>query len=269
MPATAEIRKFLNSLLLPRRLQISQTTEVARLGAFFDLVKPITTNFDLVRIGGEGDGGYLVPDDLAGIEACFSPGVADTADFELDFANRGVKCFLADYSVDSPPIKNDRFAFEKNYLGPTEDAVHITLENWVKRKAPDSNDLILQMDIEGGEYGVLFDTGSDTLRQFRIMVIEFHNLDKLHDKSAFELINLSFRKIRKDFDVVHIHPNNCITPFAYENYEIPPVVEFTFLRNDRISARRPTTTFPHPLDRRNVPHNADYPLPSCWHAKES
>ena len=26
-------------------------------------------------IGGAGDGGYLVPDDLDGIEYCFSPGV--------------------------------------------------------------------------------------------------------------------------------------------------------------------------------------------------
>lgn len=37
---------------------------------------------DLIRLGPNGDGGYLVPDDLTGIEACFSPGVCATSEFE-------------------------------------------------------------------------------------------------------------------------------------------------------------------------------------------
>ncbi len=40
-------------------------------------------------MGGENDGGYLVPDDLEGIEYCFSPGVSNIATFELDCLNRG------------------------------------------------------------------------------------------------------------------------------------------------------------------------------------
>ena len=30
---------------------------------------------ELVRLGGNNDGGYLLPNDLEGITACFSPGV--------------------------------------------------------------------------------------------------------------------------------------------------------------------------------------------------
>ena len=80
-------------------------------------VSPVATEHQLVRIGGSADGGYLVPDDLAGISALFSPGVADTADFESVFAARGVPCFLADYSVDAPPVSSPLFHFEKKYLG--------------------------------------------------------------------------------------------------------------------------------------------------------
>ncbi len=96
------------------------------------------------------------------------------------------------------------------------------------------------------------------------MVIEFHKLDTLRDKFAFDLIDLASTKIRKDFEVVHIHPNNCIKPFICGKCEIPPLMEFTLLRKDRISTKRPTTVFPHPLDRPNVPRNADYSLPPCW-----
>ena len=39
------------------------------------LMKPKACPSPLVRIGGCEDGAYLVPDDLKGIESCFSPDV--------------------------------------------------------------------------------------------------------------------------------------------------------------------------------------------------
>jgi hypothetical protein len=224
----------------------------------------VRTNHDLIRIGGQGDGGYLVPNDLEHISACFSPGVAKVADFELDLANRGIKCFLADHSVDVPPIHHDLFDFEKKHLGPTEDSVFTTLESWVARKAPNQTDFILQMDIEGAEYAVILDTSSETLRKFRILVIEFHELDAIRDKFGFRLANLAFRKILKDFEVVHIHPNNYSKPIVYKDYQIPPALEFTFLRKDRIATRQRTFDFPHALDRTNCAHKEDFSLPKCW-----
>jgi hypothetical protein len=210
------------------------------------------------------DGGYLIPDDIDNIEVCFSPGVGKIADFELDLASRGIKCFLADYSVDSPPIQHKLFHFEKKFLGPTENSFCMTLESWVKRNAPNQSDFILQMDVEGGEYGVLHASSPELLRKFRIIVIEFHGLDALCDKAGFEFINLTFVKLLNDFDVVHIHPCNWTERTIYRKYEIPHVLEFTFLRKDRISHRVPTSTFPHPLDRRTNPFRDDFPLPECW-----
>jgi len=64
---------------------------------------------------GDSDGGYLIPDDLENVEFCFSADVAFTADFENDLTTRGINCFLADYSVDAPPIQNHLFDFEKNF----------------------------------------------------------------------------------------------------------------------------------------------------------
>ena len=45
-----------------------------------DLIRalyPVTTTLPLIRLGGTGDWAYLIPDDLDGIAAVFSPGVSN------------------------------------------------------------------------------------------------------------------------------------------------------------------------------------------------
>jgi hypothetical protein len=49
----------------------------------------------MIRLGREADGGYLVPDDLSGIVACFSPGVDVIAAFELDLQRRQTPRLMA------------------------------------------------------------------------------------------------------------------------------------------------------------------------------
>jgi hypothetical protein len=231
---------------------------------FLKLIRPVDTNHPLIRLGGEGDGGYLAPDDLEGIDACFSPGVASTADFELHLAQRRIPCFMADYSVDGLPVQHPLFRFEKKFLGPTNDGIFMTLGDWVLRNSPNSTDMILQMDIEGSEYPVILETDPAILQRFRIIVGEFHNLEELWHPKGLDLIRLAFLKLLRYFEIVHIHPNNMGRAIANQGITIPPLMEFTFLRKDRIATSRPTTRFPHPLDRQNVPHKPNFPLPECW-----
>jgi hypothetical protein len=90
------------------------------------------TNHQLIRLGESGDGGYLVPDDLDGITACFTGGVGPMIKFEHDLANRGVKCFMADYSVDSlPPPLHPNFLFIKKFLGTQTDNIYINCNQWL------------------------------------------------------------------------------------------------------------------------------------------
>jgi hypothetical protein len=261
----SKVKQSIKNLFYRKNRYVFRTTDENSLNEFFMKVRPVTTNHKLIRIGGDSDGGYLLPDDLNGIKACFSPGVADTASFESSLISRGIKCYLADYSVEGSPIKNELVEFEKKYLGPIEDEIYMTLEDWVNRKCPNDNDLLLQMDIEGAEYGVVFDTSGETLKKFRIIVIEFHKLDSLIQKSGFELIDLTFSKLLKYFDIVHIHPNNVHETRVYKGYEIPPIIEVTFLRKDRISSKEYTGTFPHQLDVRNNLSKEDITLPACWY----
>jgi hypothetical protein len=215
--------KVARNLLRRRGQQINSITSASDLAEFTRMVSPVRTNHPLVRVGADGDGGYLVPDDLTGIAACFSPGVAESATFEDALASRGIPSFMADYSVDAPPVSNPMFRFEKKFLGMEDSASHTTLESWMQRSGPFVSDLLLQMDIEGGEYEVIFDASNDTLARFRIIVIEFHYVAAyLCNPLSFKWMQATFRKLLKHFDVVHVHPNNWDPPQLVSGYLIPP-----------------------------------------------
>lgn len=246
-------------------LSLTKLTPTAEVKSFIKTLTPKNSGHRLIRIGGDADGGYLLPDALEHIAACFSPGVAETADFELEIASRGIPCFLADYSVSKCPNDHPLLHFEKRFIGNHSDDQFIRLEDWVKRLSPGRGDLILQMDIEGHEYDVLCDTSRDLLRRFRVIVIEFHDLHRIWEPGFMRLVENAFFKLLDDFTVVHIHPNNCCDPLSHDGVDVPPVMEFTFLRNDQISKISPNTCFPHSLDRPNVKRRQDLPLPICWY----
>ena len=78
----------------------SKRTALADMRRVVDLLRPVDAGHRLVRIGAEGDGGYLLPDDLDRISACFSPGVDRTATFENALALRGIgEKRLADFGT--------------------------------------------------------------------------------------------------------------------------------------------------------------------------
>jgi hypothetical protein len=259
-------KRLAQSYLLNRRVTLGKTASVGAIEDFLGTIRPVETEHPLIRVGGEADGGYLIPDDLAGVEACFSPGVSTIAHFEEALAERGIKCFMADASVDAPPVKGHLFDFERKFLGPKTVGTFITLEDWIGQKTPDRSDFILQMDIEGAEYRVILSTSRETLRRFRILVIEFHNLASIYDRAGLDLVSLTFSKLLEDFEIVHIHPNNRILPVTYRKFVTPPLLEFTFLRRDRTRRSSPARTFPHPLDRTNTTKRPALDLPTCWYS---
>jgi hypothetical protein len=214
-----------------------------------------------------GDGGYLVPDDLAGIEYCFSPGVNTVSDFENQLADLNIKSFLADASVESPPILRPEFTFDKRFLGGFDRDIYFSLESWKNQHIKNyTGDLILQMDIEGAEYEVILGTPDALLDQFRILVIEFHALDRLFDAFVFNLLSSCFEKLLKSFHVVHIHPDNSGESVKRGDLEIPVMMEFTFLSKRRARMVKPQETFPHKLDSDNSKTARHLPLPKCWYA---
>ena len=242
------------------------STDPRALAELIRKLHPVECDVPLIRLGPAGDGGYLVPDDLAGIEACFSPGVNLISGFEKECAERGMKVFLADKSVDGPAEQHESFHFVKKFVGSWSDEDFMTLDDWVG-EAPigKDSDLLLQIDIEGFEYET-FLRMSDTLqRRFRVMVVEFHSMQYLWSRPFFRIASRVFEKLLKSHACVHIHPNNDEPLVRRGSVSIPQYMEFTFHRRDRLQSPRPARHFPHPLDGENT-NKKQMPLPACWHA---
>ena len=246
--------------------RVGRHTKLDDLRQLLRSLRPEDCGRELIRLGGEADGGYLLPDDLEGIEYCFSPGVSTIADFENQIADRGIRSFMADYSVSAPPQMRPEFHFEKKYLGATDDEIFTTLASWKRRCLGDyTGDMILQMDIEGFEYEVLLSLPEDLLDQFRIVIIEFHHLDRLFDPYMFKHYSMCFRKLLRYFRVAHIHPNNWDEVTRRAEVEIPHMLEFTFYSRRRAGSHGTVSRLPHPLDRDNVPGKRALTLPRCWY----
>jgi hypothetical protein len=230
-------------------------------------LRPVKTKFELIRIGGANDGGYLIPNDLEGITACFSPGVADTASFEADLCKRGIGSHLADGSVDCAPSGFTPLGFTKKYLDGYDDENNITLRTWMHNQAEYHfhEEFILQMDIEGGEYTTIIATPQDTLRRFRIICIEIHDTDAWFNSIAWNTVSTFFAKLTEDFYVVHNHPNNNCGSVTAGGFLLPRVFELTLLRKDRSDALGFVEDLPHPLDARNILDMPELKLPKEWY----
>lgn len=247
------------------RWVITKPVDPGALGALLARFHPVTPEQGLRRIGPVGDGGYLLPDDLDAITACFSPGVGQLSGFEMDCVELGMRAHLADASVEAPQFDDDRLDFIPRFIRAIPDNAAITLDEWVATAEPDgTGDLLLQIDIEGDEWGVFLGASADVLDRFRIIVAEFHELQKLFYADSFPLAALTFEKLLASHTCVHIHPNNTCGTVSEAGVTLPRVAEFTFLRNDRIDLNNTTfaTQFPHALDSDNTPSMNTLGLPS-------
>ena len=244
----------------------TRQTSPAALRSLVEALHPVDSGRPLMRLGPAGDGGYLVPDDLDGIEACFSPGVSTVSGFERDCAERGMQVFMADASVDGPAEQHPRFHFSKKYIGAWSSGEFLSLDAWVQASLPSpAGDLLLQIDIEGFEYEALLAASESLLRRLRVIVVEFHSLDQLWSKPFFDLASRAFGKLLATHACVHIHPNNRSGSLHKGGLEIPPTMEFTFLRRDRCLRNVPRSDFPHALDADNTDRRPML-LPACWHS---
>ena len=259
------MKMMVRSWLFADLFAVTRTSD-AELLDFIGKLRPLDCGIDLIRLGNSGDGGYLIPDDLQGIEYCFSPGVGPQSDFENQLASRGIKSFLADYSVESPAIDNPDFIFDKKFLGASDRGIYFTLSTWKdKYLSQYTGDLFLQMDIEGAEYEVILNTPSSLLNQFRIAVIEFHSLSRLFDPFTFRLFSACFEKLLEHFYVAHLHPNNFCGSTKIGEIEIPEIMEFTFLNKRRVSRTAPRPSLPHELDADNDPSTRPLVLSKDWY----
>ena len=121
--------------------------------------------------------------------------------------------------------------------------------------------MLLQMDIESSEYEVLHSTPEETLKKFKVIIIEFHYIEKISNIYFYQNFNNVLDKLLLNFEICHIHPNNCQGTYSLHGIELPTAIEVTFLRKDLCKNKVPVTNLPHELDQKNITILDDVFLP--------
>ena len=224
---------------------------------------------DLMRVGRNNDGGYLVSKlDIEASDLLIGLGVSDDWSFESDFVSiKKVPVIAYDASVSGAVFLHQLVRFfysgKWRYFFKTlqiylcykrffrKDCRHI--EKFVGVNygqismsevfaKVESTNVFLKIDIEGGEYQLLDDLIKN---QYRIngLVIEFHDCN-LHLQRIANFLD------KFSLSIVHIHANNCAPLFHPSG--LPLVLEITF---SKFSNEKNEFIQPHPLDMPNNPNN--------------
>ena len=234
-----------------------RTLNLNELKDIYSLIYPVSTGYKLIRLGERGDGGYLIPNCLEGIEMCFSPGTAEQFQFELDLDRIfNIPSIMCDPSIERPKGLSEKLSFEKLSIGYENKNGMIKLSSWIKKHIePKENSLMLSLDIEGGEWKVFMEEDHSFLKNFKIMTFELHFLSYLHDTEFVKDYFIPvINNIKSKFDIVHVHPQNgsayCGMYSEGENDEkyLCDCLEFTCLSKSFRLKEPVPSKLPHPLD---------------------
>ena len=242
----------------------------------YNFLKPFKTN-TLKRYGRNFDGGYLVCENaIKSIDNAITLGVGDDISFEKDIEKKKKikQLFLYDYTINNyfffkiifkylrrlltfrTKLSNLNYSIT-NYLNfinfIKKDNVFLFKKKVVSKKINENeidlnmifsnlngNNNILKIDIEGGEYLII----NDILKNFKkinTLIVEFHWINRNKDR----FIN-SIKKLKKKFDIIHLHANNYRSP--KKNEDLFDFIEITMV-NKKINKFRSEYRFNFPVKR--------------------
>lgn len=217
--------------------------------------RPLTKQ--MIRLGNNFDGGYVVCDDMSGITSAISIGIGDNVSFDYEIAELGIKVLQFDHTVQYPPVNHPNFIFTKIAWGEASSESEISLSKILSHFNLIGHELFLKFDVEGAEWNNLPFVTPEILKQCRLIVGEFHSMHMINDINNFIRIMDTFNKLCLNHTLIHIHANNYGNVHNILGITIPEVIELTFLRNDRDSFEEYTGPLPCSLDFPNCPSNPD------------
>ncbi len=212
-----------------------------------------------IRLGGSNDGGYVMLDDLERVRTAYSLGVGDNVSWDLSLAHRGIHVYQFDHTVALPPILHPNFHFQQKRIAivATDECESL---NSMRRFATDSDpitDSILKMDIEHDEWDILDHADPAMLRPYSQIICEFHWVGRAVSREWLAKAKRVFEKLNNDFQVIHIHGNNCGPYSLIAGVPMPSVLEVTYCNRQNYEFQDIEDLFPGPLDAPNNPAAPD------------
>ncbi len=211
------------------------------------------------RFGDPNDGGYtMVLSD--NYDQFLSAGVGANTSFEsdvLDYYN-DLECNIFDYSAIWLPHPHKNLKLIKKYISSVNSENATNLKNEIAGH----ENILLKMDIEGGEWEFLSSCTSQELSVFKQIVIELHGLGTNEWSATIGEKIKDLSLLLTTHTLVHLHGNNYARMVEVEGIMIPTVAECVFLRKNNEEVYN-INSKPNPapgLDQPNCQHIPDLNL---------
>lgn len=212
----------------------------------------------LVRVGADGDGGYVMAQ-IQGPGTVVSIGVGADNSADVWFAEQGWRVVEWDPTISAPPVAHPGIAFHPVGLGPEGVSQRLTLPAIVAASSL-AGPAILMVDIEGDEYLAGCGWDAESLAPFDQVVIELHDLQAMVDPAQAVRLEALVDALLAAHTVVHVHANNCSPMIRVHGLPLPDTLEVTLVANHLASDTLVEADLPSPLDRPNEPHLRDHEL---------
>lgn len=223
-----------NSLISPLDFDTRKSKEhLKSIQNLVSILSPMKFKGDLIRIGDEGDGSYVLPKDVINSKNyLISGGIANNNEFELELAKKGVIGIQIDNSIKNPPKEHPNLSFKIATLGAKDGPQTVSLENLISN-VPIKKELIVKLDIEGSEIDALQHLSKKSLKKINCLVLELHNLSSL---AQDDKILQTLQKLKNaDLSSIYIQANNGILDYIISGILIPDNVEITFVKKGRVT----------------------------------
>jgi hypothetical protein len=224
--------------------------------AYLSPEDPLPPETTFVRLGKRNDGGYVMLENLLRGGIAYSVGIGTDASWDLAMARQGYEVHQYDHTVSDSPEKHPALHFHQLGVCPTGEPTPSmqSIDTLLEQNGHAARqDIVLKIDIEGGEWGVFSSLPESALRAFSQIAVEFHWLHLLDEDEQYETARKALSKLHTHFAPVHLHANNHLGLFVMGGVPVPGVLEVTYVRRDLVTTELSRRTFPTAIDEPNNP----------------
>ena len=222
-----------------------------------------TSGRDLVRIGGNNDGGYVMYRPIQPSVA-LSLGVGPNVSWDKAMVSLGHKVYMFDPTIKKPPMKVSGAHFHQIGVEGNNDSFPNLdlrpLKNLREDLTEVATSYVLKIDVEGAEWQAFANADSSELENYEQIAVEFHDLHKLKNALNAEIMLKAIESISLSHHCVHIHANNYSKLIRFGEYWFPDAIEVSFARKNGEQITSGSNCVASELDQPNCEFLDDYNL---------
>ena len=190
---------------------------------------------ELIWIGDiKNDGSYPIHKSYKKSKWAISPGIGESTIFERELVKNGISVTMLDLEKYRPKKLLKAYPefceFIPKFISSENSEDTISLKNLINEK--NSNNGILQIDIEGAEWNLIRNTSIDIIKKASILIIEIHNFHELILPSQAEDKIKVLEKILNNYKVLWARRNTTSPLIKWRGFMIPDVIEISMIRSD-------------------------------------